>query len=151
MFRHTTTDMSRGWQFCLGGEWKENEVQTVCFPHPVTVTPAISSGGRNYQGKCIYRKSLFVPKEYEGKKIILEFEGLMGVSSLSVNGRVVKEHFCGYTPFVIDLSKELLRSSRLSVAQIAKKVGYNDTSHFIRLFKRFEGVTPTVYRQYNYK
>lgn len=107
MFRHTTTDMSRGWQFCLGGEWKENEVQTVCFPHPVTVTPAISSGGRNYQGKCIYRKSLFVPKEYEGKKIILEFEGLMGVSSLSVNGRVVKEHFCGYTPFVIDLSKEL--------------------------------------------
>ena len=62
------------------------------------------------------------------------------------------ENFGNYVSRLkIDLSKELLRSSRLSVAQIAKKVGYNDTSHFIRLFKRFEGVTPTVYRQYNYK
>lgn len=62
------------------------------------------------------------------------------------------ENFGSYVSRLkIDLSKELLRSSKLSVAQIAKKVGYNDTSHFIRLFKRFEGVTPTVYRQYNYK
>ena len=62
------------------------------------------------------------------------------------------ENFGNYVSRLkIDLSKELLRSSKLSVAQIAKKVGYNDTSHFIRLFKRFEGVTPTVYRQYNYK
>ena len=51
----------------------------------------------------------------------------------------------------VDRSKELLRSSRLSVTEIAKAVGYQDASHYIRLFKRFEGVTPTVYRQYNYK
>lgn len=108
MFNHKITDMNRGWQFCLGGEWKEKEAEAVCFPHPVSITPAISSGGRNYQGKCIYQKNLFVPKEYEGKKIILEFEGLMGVSRLSVNGTFVKEHLCGYTPFVIDLSDCLI-------------------------------------------
>lgn len=51
----------------------------------------------------------------------------------------------------VDRSKELLRGSSLTVTQIAKKVGYSDTGHYIRLFKRFEGVTPTVYRQYNYK
>ena len=51
----------------------------------------------------------------------------------------------------IDRSKELLRGSSLTVTQIAKKVGYSDTGHYIRLFKRFEGVTPTIYRQYNYK
>lgn len=51
----------------------------------------------------------------------------------------------------IDRSKEPLRGSSLTVTQIAKKVGYSDTGHYIRLFKRFEGVTPTIYRQYNYK
>lgn len=51
----------------------------------------------------------------------------------------------------IDRSRELLRNSSLNVSQIAKEVGYQDVSHFIRLFKRFEGVTPTVYRQYNYR
>ena len=51
----------------------------------------------------------------------------------------------------ISRAKELLRDSSLSVAQITREVGYADASHFIRLFKRFEGVTPTVYRQYNYK
>ncbi len=62
------------------------------------------------------------------------------------------ENFGNYiSRLKIDRSKELLRSSKLSVSQIAKAVGYHDTSHYIRLFKRYEGVTPTVYRQYNYK
>lgn len=51
----------------------------------------------------------------------------------------------------ISRAKELLRDSSLSIAQITREVGYADASHFTRLFKRFEGVTPTVYRQYNYK
>lgn len=51
----------------------------------------------------------------------------------------------------IDRAKQLLRESSLSVSQIATEVGYIDTSHFIQLFKRFEGVTPTMYRQYNYR
>jgi len=51
----------------------------------------------------------------------------------------------------IERSKKLLRDSQMSVSQIAKEVGYQDAGHYIRLFKRFEGVTPTIYRQYNYK
>lgn len=51
----------------------------------------------------------------------------------------------------IERSKKLLRESSLSVSQIATEVGYIDISHYIQLFKKFEGVTPSVYRQYNYK
>lgn len=105
--KYKTLGMNQNWRFCLGGEWKEEKVEKVCLPHPVTVTPANSSGGRNYQGKCIYKKTVFIPEEWRGKKLILEFEGLMGVSDLFINGRAVASHYCGYTPFVIDLSDEM--------------------------------------------
>lgn len=51
----------------------------------------------------------------------------------------------------IERAKKLLRESNLSVSHIAAEVGYIDTSHFIQIFKRFEGVSPTIYRQYNYR
>ena len=61
----------------------------------------------------------------------------------------------GFTTYVnrkkISLAKQLLRSTTKSVQQIASDLGYLNVSHFINLFKQFEGVTPTVYRQYRYK
>ncbi len=96
------------WQFCLGGEWDDQAAEHVCLPHSVQLTPENSSGCRNYQGKCIYRKVFLAPREYGNRKVFLEFEGAMGVSALFVNGQKVKEHFCGYTPLVADVSGFLL-------------------------------------------
>lgn len=96
------------WQFCLGKNWCEEKSEIVCLPHTVELTPAISSGCRNYQGKCIYRKNFNIPENYKGKNIILEFEGAMGVSELFVNGKKIAEHFCGYTPLVANVSEYLI-------------------------------------------
>lgn len=95
------------WQFCRGDKWDEERAERVCLPHSVDITPAVSSGCRNYQGLCYYRKSLFVPDEYKGKKILFEFEGAMGESLLYINNRQVGAHYCGYTPFVVDVGEYL--------------------------------------------
>ncbi|MBQ9882101.1 MAG: PocR ligand-binding domain-containing protein, partial [Synergistes sp.] len=50
-----------------------------------------------------------------------------------------------------ELAKVMLRETDKSVTQIAGELGYINISHFISLFKRFEGITPKVYRQYKYK
>lgn len=100
---NTKTDISRGFRFCLGDTACPQNAQTVCLPHTVGLTPAISSGCRNYQGKCIYERSFFIPKEYEGRKVLVEFDGAMGKSVLLVNGTRAAEHFCGYIPFVADI------------------------------------------------
>lgn len=64
----------------------------------------------------------------------------------------VGENFTNYVNRQkIQRSRRLLRETDKSVTQIASELGYADPSTFIRLFKRFEGVTPQVYRQYNYK
>ena len=51
----------------------------------------------------------------------------------------------------IALAKELLRETNKSITQIAEEAGYINISNFIAVFKRMEGVTPSVYRQHMYK
>lgn len=42
-------------------------------------------------------------------------------------------------------ARDLLRSSLLSIDQIAMKVGWRDRSHFERRFKQLYGITPAQY------
>ena len=44
-------------------------------------------------------------------------------------------------------AKQLLRTSTTPISQIAMDVGINNIGHFITLFKRYEGITPSAYRR----
>lgn len=61
----------------------------------------------------------------------------------------------GFTNYVnrqkVELAKVQLRSSNKSISQISSELGYLNISHFINLFKRFEGITPLMYRQHKYR
>jgi Response regulator containing CheY-like receiver domain and AraC-type DNA-binding domain len=43
-------------------------------------------------------------------------------------------------------AKELLHSSNWKVAKIGESVGYKDATQFIRMFKKYAGVTPNTFR-----
>lgn len=43
-------------------------------------------------------------------------------------------------------TKELLRTTSITMSEVAERVGYVDLSNFIRKFKKTEGVTPAQYR-----
>ena len=59
----------------------------------------------------------------------------------------VGENYINYLTLKrIETAKQLLADGRLNVKNICNEVGYNDPNYFSRLFKRFEGVTPTEYR-----
>lgn len=46
----------------------------------------------------------------------------------------------------MNLAKESLRFSDMSVREVAENVGINNVSHFINLFKKREGITPLQYK-----
>lgn len=48
----------------------------------------------------------------------------------------------------INWAKELLEESDMSVSQISDELGFNEPGYFIKIFKKYEGVTPSVYRKY---
>jgi two-component system response regulator YesN len=58
------------------------------------------------------------------------------------------ENFINYlTLRRIETAKQLLSDGRLNVKSVCTEIGYNDPNYFSRLFKRFEGITPTEYRE----
>lgn len=48
-------------------------------------------------------------------------------------------------------AKKLLRESSDSISAIAVELGFMDVSYFVKVFKKFEGITPLSYRQHNYR
>lgn len=46
----------------------------------------------------------------------------------------------------IHLSKSYLENQSLSITKIAFMCGYNDSTYFTRIFKKYEGMTPRQYR-----
>ncbi|MNJ55854.1 Bifunctional transcriptional activator/DNA repair enzyme AdaA [compost metagenome] len=61
-----------------------------------------------------------------------------------------KETGENFTIFVarlkIEWAKQLLESTDLSINEISDAFGFSDTSYFIKMFKKFENLTPTIYR-----
>jgi two-component system response regulator YesN len=44
-------------------------------------------------------------------------------------------------------AKEMLHNRELSIARIAAQLNYNDQSYFDKVFKRYEGISPSQYRK----
>ena len=51
-----------------------------------------------------YRKKFVLPKEDEGKRISILFEGLATHATVYLNGCLMKHSFTGYTPFEVDIT-----------------------------------------------
>jgi len=51
------------------------------------------------------------------------------------------------TGYRMEQAKKLLRDSRLSIGEIAARVGYPDPFHFSKVFKNKVGVSPSQFRQ----
>lgn len=56
------------------------------------------------------------------------------------------------TTYIADLrtqkASELLKTTKLSIAEIAMYVGYSDSNYFVKVFKKRYGMTPSTYRSY---
>jgi two-component system, response regulator YesN len=47
----------------------------------------------------------------------------------------------------LQIAKNLLLTTNLSIEEIARETGYQTAKYFIKLFKEFEGITPSKYRK----
>lgn len=59
------------------------------------------------------------------------------------------ESFSNYiSKLKIKWSKNLLEETDLTINEISEDLGFNETGYFIKIFKKYEGVTPSIYRKY---
>ena len=89
-------------------EYPENTLQPVRLPHTCKETPFHYFDESLYQMVSGYRRHLLIPKDWQGKRILLTFEGAAHDSTVFCNGKKVGEHHCGYTAFTVDLTDNVL-------------------------------------------
>lgn len=89
-------------------EYPENTLQPVRLPHTCKETPFHYFDESLYQMDSGYRRHLQVPADWQGKQILLTFEGAAHDSTVFCNGKKVGEHHCGYTAFTVDLTDNVL-------------------------------------------
>ena len=96
-----------GWQKA----WKVAEKDTGYFAEAfdkVTVPHCWSLDRRyNHIGKSWYRKGFKLPVDIQDKTVRLHFEAVFYKCRLFLNGVLVAYHFGGYTPFNVDISRQV--------------------------------------------
>lgn len=92
----------------MAPEYPENTLQPVRLPHTCKETPFHYFDESLYQMVSGYRRHLLIPKDWQGKRILLTFEGAAHDSTVFCNGKKVGEHHCGYTAFTVDLTDNIL-------------------------------------------
>ncbi len=48
----------------------------------------------------------------------------------------------------VEWSKSILEETNMSIKEISDELGFSETGYFIKVFKKYEGVTPAIYRKY---
>ena len=83
--------------------------EAVTLPHDAQIkekrSKATSSGGHGYfpGGKYTYEKTFEASREWAGKTVLVEFEGVYKNAAVSLNGQELCFHAYGYTNFFVEL------------------------------------------------
>ena len=108
-----------GWKFHLGNvegaektDFNDADWRTVDIPHDYQIeTPFTkeASAAHAFKKDCEgwYRKSFNASPEWKGKKVIIDFEGLLAYGDIYVNGKKVGGIDYGYCGAEFDITKHL--------------------------------------------
>lgn len=104
--------LNQAWRFWKGEadgtpyavDYDDTDWEVVSVPHGLEYLPVEASGCANYQGVAWYRKHFTPVDSLKGKQLFVHFEGIMGKSEVYVNGSLVKKHYGGYLPVIVDVS-----------------------------------------------
>lgn len=102
--------------FCTDWLWgREGEaLSAVTLPHDAMLqeprtpdSPGGQSLGYCNGGVYVYQKRFSVDEALLEQRVLLQFEGVYGVTDVYLNGEPIAHHMYGYTPFEADLTGKL--------------------------------------------
>lgn len=109
---------------------------------------------RESNNTTVLKKLLEYISENYNKEISLESAADYFNMSYSYLSRYFKQQTgCNFIYYLyrlrVEKSKELLTGTNLRINQVAESVGFSDVNNFIRIFKKYEGITPGKFREYS--
>ena len=98
--------LNSGWKFFYKEENSSDNAREVTLPHTWNVDAFVGEGSY-CQTAANYQRTLFVPAEWNGKRLFLRFNGVQSVADVFVNGRHVGDHYGGYTAFAFEITENV--------------------------------------------
>jgi beta-galactosidase len=83
------------------------------------------NGGFTTGGTGWYRKAFSVPQEQQGKRLLIQFDGVYMNAELWLNGQSLGEHPYGYTSFWFDLTNKIKFGGNNVIAVKVRNEGEN--------------------------
>lgn len=101
----------------LNDDWVFGENSKVTVPHCVAKLSWQDWNPAAWQQVWNYRRQFTLPREFQGRRIFVEFDGVMVGAAPGINGHALPEHLGGYLPFRYEITEWLKSGSNdLTVA-----------------------------------
>lgn len=104
--------------------------EKVILPHTNVEIPYNYFDDKIYCFVSCYKRDLYVKGEWNGKRIFLDFEGVMNHSKIFVNGVFVGDHKGGYTAFTIEITRFVTFDDRNDITVVVDSTERTDTPPF---------------------
>ena len=109
-----TYSLNRNWLFrrsaVPGADspgFDESGFRRVTLPHTNIELPWHSFDDKDYEFVSTYRRHFQAPASWKGKRVFVDFAGVMTAAKVSINGYRFFEYRGGYTPFSVELTPHL--------------------------------------------
>jgi beta-galactosidase len=106
--------INRNWRYSKsfaqgahGKDFDDSGFETVVIPHTNVRLPWHSFDDKDYEFVSLYRRKFKLPPEARGRRVFVDFEGVMTASTVWINGEKLGEYKGGYTPFSFDLTPHI--------------------------------------------
>jgi beta-galactosidase len=106
--------INRGWRYnkafseeATGTTFDDSSFERIVIPHTNQRLPWHGFEDKAYEFVSVYRRELKIPSEAKGKRVFIDFEGVITATTVYINGKRLGEYRGGYTPFSFELTDHL--------------------------------------------
>jgi beta-galactosidase len=85
----------------------DSKFESVVIPHTNIELPWHNFDDKDYEFISTYRRRFKLPEDVAGKRVFVDFEGVMTASTVWINGVRLGEYKGGFTPFSFELTEHL--------------------------------------------
>jgi beta-galactosidase len=106
--------INRNWRYhpakvegAQAAEFDDSAFERVVVPHTNVRLPWHNFDDKDYEFVSTYRRRFKYPADAKGKRVFVDFEGVMTASTVWINGVALGEYKGGFTPFSFELTPHL--------------------------------------------
>jgi len=109
--------------------------------------------GKNNYSNLINQTLLYIDKNYDQDLTLGQVASEIGVSYSYLSRKFKEECGQGFSDYLNQLrikkAKKMITAGNRNIKEIVNQVGFNNYNYFFKVFKDFEGITPSEYERKN--